>query len=263
MSSRRFVTLLSGLALGACSKSDAPAPTRTAAESVGIVQRELAIPTAPAPPLAPVQAPLDAAMSSGCLPSAAGTAAPPGSGSSMVRLLGTPPARLPTSPLSPAGESPHLFQLGAVAFFLDHDELALTVDQRSTLSAVRDRAVLDYATQQRQIDQGEQDLWSLTAADQPYASAVEAKLTMIARHSVQQRLNYIRAVGEALAEISPSQRQQLLGGAPGATGVGAAPMAAGAGSSGPPAAVSAGSASTTMPGMPGASGPPAGGMGDM
>jgi hypothetical protein len=53
-------------------------------------------------------------------------------------------------------------------------------------------AMLGYATAQREIDQAEQDLWTLTSAPRPGAGGVEAKLTEIARPTTQQRMNYIR-----------------------------------------------------------------------
>jgi len=92
-------------------------------------------------------------------------------------------------------------------------------------------AMLGYATAQREIDQAEQDLWTLTSAPRPGAGGVEAKLTEIARPTTQRRMNYIRAVGQAVAHLTHAQ--QMLALAPAATGARPAPMNTGSASSAP------------------------------
>ncbi len=209
-----------------------------------------AAPTAAPPPAEP--APMATAMTA---PSAPGSA-PAAADSSMARLLGVPPAPPSTSEPLPAGTTPHLYHLGAVAFFLDHEELLLTAAQRTKLAATRETAVLGHATTQRKIDQAEQDLWSLTSADRPDANRVEAKLTEIARLSTQQRMDYIRAIGQAVAQL-PEAQQKMLAMAPMGSAGAAAPSASGSMSGMPgmpmpmPAGTAAPSASGSMGGMPG------------
>ena len=59
--------------------------------------------------------------------------------------------------------------------------------------------------------QAEQELWQLTAADQPDAAKVEAKIREIEKLRGDERLNFIRAVGEAARLLTPEQTKQLLG----------------------------------------------------
>jgi len=80
----------------------------------------------------------------------------------------------------------HLYHIGSTGFFLDHsDHIALTVNQQSALNVVKEKALLDKASSERQIEGGEQELWVLTASDQPDASAIETLRG-------EQRLNFIR-----------------------------------------------------------------------
>lgn len=169
----------------------------------------------------PASAPGSAAAAPAATPAAA-----PAADSSMARLLGVPPAPASTSEPLPAGVAPHLYHQGAVAFFLDHEELLLTAAQRTKLEAIRATAMLGHATTQRKIDQGEQDLWSLTSADRPDANRIEAKLTELARLSTQQRMDYIRAIGQAVAQL-PEAQQKMLAMAPIMPAATAAPPASG------------------------------------
>jgi hypothetical protein len=144
--------------------------------------------------------------------------------------------------------APHLFHLGAVSFFLDQEELSPTPEQRSTLSAIRETAVLGYATTQRKIDQAEQDLWSLTSAEHPYASRVEAKLMEIARLSAQQRMDFILAIGKAVAQLTDAQHA-MLATAP-TTVATAAPPTMGRGPSASPMTMPADTAALPASGTP-------------
>jgi Spy/CpxP family protein refolding chaperone len=221
----------------ACSKSeDATIPAPPAREQAQVVQRALTLP--PDAASTPPQRPADPAAMA---PAAAALAMTPpnvpgalsvGASSSMVRLLGLPPALPPGSGSTPADAAHHLYHLGAVSFFFDHEELSLTPDQRARLSSIRETAVLGYATVQREIDQAEQDLWTLTSVPRPNAGGVEAKLTEIASLSTQQRMNYIRAVGQAVAQLTHAQQMVAL--APPGSGAVPVPMTAGSASSTPP-----------------------------
>ena len=217
----RLFALSTGLLIGGCRNPEECAPstsTSTAIEQARAVQSALALPpssvaVAPLRPIVPMAtvAPVQLA----------------GSDPSIVRLLGEPPTPPATSETLPPGMEPHLYHLGGVTFFLDRQELALTPEQRTKLSAIRETAVLVYATTQRQIDQSEQELWLLTAANRPDARRVEGKLNEIARLSTQQRMEYIRAIGQAVGVLSKAQ-QEMLAMAP-ATSPPAPPMATGSG----------------------------------
>jgi Spy/CpxP family protein refolding chaperone len=106
----------------------------------------------------------------------------------------------------------HLYHVGSTGFFLDHsDHVTLTTDQRLRLSRIKEKALLDKATAQRNIDEAEQQLFSLTAIDQPDQTKIETQIRSIENLRAQQRLAYIRAVGEAAQVLTDAQRQSLLG----------------------------------------------------
>jgi hypothetical protein len=149
----------------------------------------------------------------------------------MARMLGVAP-KLSSDSQVLVRPTPHLYQLGAVNFFFDHEELSLAPEQRAMLSSIRETTLLGFATAQRKIDQAEQDLWSLTSVGRPDATRVEAKLTEIASLSTQQRMDYIRAVGRAVAHLTDAQ--QMLALAPTGLGGASPPPATGSASSAPP-----------------------------
>ena len=135
-------------------------------------------------------------------------------GMEMSGMMGMAPApqamRMSSLPGFPGAT--HLYHVGATGFFLDHaGHLSLTTEQRASLGQVRERAMLEQATARRSIEQAEQELWSLTAADQPDAQAIEAKVAEIERLRGQQRLQLIRAVGEAGQVLTDEQRRVLTG----------------------------------------------------
>ncbi len=117
------------------------------------------------------------------------------------------PSALPGQP----GAS-HLYHVGATGFFLDHaQQLALTPEQQMKLNRLKEKALLDRATQQRGIDQAEQELYLLTGADQPDLGQIRAKIAEIEKLRAEQRLNFIRAVGEATNVLTHDQHRVLLG----------------------------------------------------
>ena len=75
------------------------------------------------------------------------------------------------------------------------------------------------------MEQAEQELWTLTAADQPDATAIQAKIAAIGKLRGDERLAFIRAVGDASKLLTDEQRKILTGFAPPASA--AAPMPAG------------------------------------
>ena len=118
----------------------------------------------------------------------------------------------------------HLYHIGATGFFLDHPQhIALTMEQQAALTTAKEQADLARSTAERATEQAEQDLWSLTASDQPDAAKIEAKLAEISKLTGDKRIAFIRAVGEASKLLTDDQRKVLTGFAPPAP---AAPMAA-------------------------------------
>ena len=110
-----------------------------------------------------------------------------------------------------AGAS-HLYHMGSNGFFLNHSRhITLTPDQKLTLNYVKGKAMLDHTSGQRRIDQGEQELYTLTGADQPDSSRIQAKIVEIEKVRADQRMNFIRAVADASNVLTPGQRKVLLG----------------------------------------------------
>ena len=108
----------------------------------------------------------------------------------------------------------HVYHLGSTGFFLDQPQLTLTTQQRTALNRIKERALLDRGNAERRIEQAEQELWALTGADQPDAAKVQAKLQEIEQLRTNQRIGFIRAVGEATKQLTPEQQNALLGAAP-------------------------------------------------
>lgn len=106
----------------------------------------------------------------------------------------------------------HLYHIGATGFFLDHPQhITLTTEQRTRLTQIQQKALLEKATAQRKIEEAEQQLFTLTGADQPDQARIDAKVQEIANLNTQQRLAYIRTVGEAARVLTAEQQRQLLG----------------------------------------------------
>lgn len=118
-----------------------------------------------------------------------------------------PPSAMPGQP----GAS-HLYHIGSTGFFLDHAKhIALTPEQTKTLNRLKEKALLDRTTAQRRIDQVEQDLYILTGADEPDAVKIQAKVAEIEKLRADQRMTFIRAVGEATKVLTHDQHRALLG----------------------------------------------------
>jgi Spy/CpxP family protein refolding chaperone len=106
----------------------------------------------------------------------------------------------------------HIYHIGATGFFLDHPEhVTLTTKQQTALNGLKEKALLEKSTFQRKIDEAEQELWTLTASDQPDAAKIEVKVKEIEKLRGDQRLAFIRAVGEAAKVLTDEQRKALLG----------------------------------------------------
>lgn len=127
----------------------------------------------------------------------------------------TPSGALTTSarPLSALPGIPgvsHLYHIGSMGFFLDQPQLGVSPDQQSTLSRIMERALLERDNANRRIEEAEQELWALTGAGTD-AARVEAKIAEIERARTNQRIEFIRSVGEAIDVLTPEQRNALLG----------------------------------------------------
>jgi hypothetical protein len=106
----------------------------------------------------------------------------------------------------------HIYHIGATGFFLDHpDHIKLTTKQQTALNGLKEKSLLEKSSSQRKIDEAEQELWTLTASDKPDAAKIEAKVREIEKQRGDQRLAFIRAVGEAAKVLTDEQRQALLG----------------------------------------------------
>jgi Spy/CpxP family protein refolding chaperone len=126
----------------------------------------------------------------------------PGTGTRMAM-----PSALPGFP----GAS-HLYHVGSTGFFLDYaDKLGLSVEQKSALNAIKQRAVSAQSTAQRKVAEAEEALWTLTAAEQPDAAAIESKVREIEKLKSDQRLTFIRAVGDAGKLLTADQQRMVRG----------------------------------------------------
>jgi hypothetical protein len=131
--------------------------------------------------------------------------------------------------------SSHLYHIGATGFFLDHPQcITLSTEQQMMLNQIKEQAALDKARAERSVQEAEQDLWTLTAADQPDNAQIEAKVAEIEKFKGDVRLRFISAVGDAANVLNDGQRMSLTGFAPpvsaapaGAPAAAAAPMAGG------------------------------------
>ena len=127
----------------------------------------------------------------------------------------TPSGALTTSarPLSALPGMPgvsHLYHIGSTGFFLDQPQLGVSSDQQSAFSRIMERALLERDNANRRIEEAEQELWALTGAGTD-AARVDAKIAEIERARTNQRIEFIRAVGEAIEVLTPEQRNALLG----------------------------------------------------
>ena len=127
-------------------------------------------------------------------------------------------------PGSPGASS--LYHIGSTGFFLDHPQhIALTTEQQGALNQAKEKALLAKGTADRAVAQAEQELWTLTAADQPDAAQIKAKIARIGKLTGDERLAFIQAVGEASKLLTSDQRKSLTGFAPPAPAMAAPPVA--------------------------------------
>ena len=106
----------------------------------------------------------------------------------------------------------HLYHIGATDFFLDHPEhITLSTEQKTKLGQMKQKATTDKASAQRKIEESEQQLWELTGSDQPDAAKLEAKVREVEKLRGDQRLAFIRSVGESAQVLTDDQRKILIG----------------------------------------------------
>ena len=115
---------------------------------------------------------------------------------------------MPTLPeLAGFPGAPDLYHVGSVDFFLDlADALALTAEQKTELEKRRADARTATAATAAQIIAAEKRLWALTGSDRPVADRIVATVTEIERLKTTQRLEFMRAVGGAIAVLGDAQR---------------------------------------------------------
>lgn len=122
---------------------------------------------------------------------------------------------MPQSALPGFPGASHLYHIGATGFFLDHPQhIRLTTEQQAGLNKAKEQALLAKSTADRAVQQAEQELWTLTGADQPDAAKIEEKIREIEKLRGDERLSFIRAVGEASKLLTDEQRKALTGFAP-------------------------------------------------
>ena len=80
-----------------------------------------------------------------------------------------------------------------------------------TLNRIKEKATLDRASSQRRIEQAEQELYAQTGADQPDASTIQTTVTQIEKLRADERMAFIRAVGEATNVLTHEQHLALTG----------------------------------------------------
>lgn len=119
---------------------------------------------------------------------------------------------MPRSALPGFPGASHLYHIGETDFFLDHHEhITLSLQQELALNQIKEQALLTQAAFDRQIEQGEQELWVLTSSGEPETRQIETKVRQIENLRGDQRLAFIRAVGEAAKVLTEHQRQVLIG----------------------------------------------------
>ena len=136
----------------------------------------------------------------------------------MMGSMKMSPAMATPSALPGFPGASHLYHIGETGFFLDHDEhIELSTEQRTALSQIKEKGLLAMNSADRQIEEAEQGLWELTASEEPEAAKIEKQVRLIEKLRGDQRLQFIRAVGEAGQVLTPEQRKALLGQEPSQT----------------------------------------------
>ena len=118
----------------------------------------------------------------------------------------------PSSAMPGQPGASHILHIGSTGFFLNHAQhITLTADQKSKLNRLKEKAMLDQASEQRKIDQAEQEVYALTGADQVDNSKIQAKIAETEKLRSGQRMSFIQAVSEASNVLTHEQHQALMG----------------------------------------------------
>ena len=144
--------------------------------------------------------------------------APPSNADMMGRMRGSMPERSGMKKMASAANLPgfpgasRLYHIGATGFFLDHPmHIALTTAQKSALNGIKQKTLLERTRFDRLIDGAEQSLWTMTAADMPDATRIDAQVRAIEKLRGDQRMAFIRGVGAAGKMLTTDQQGALLG----------------------------------------------------
>lgn len=142
----------------------------------------------------------------------------PPSSDMMGRMRGSMKGRPGMSNMAAASQLPgfpgasHLYHVGSTGFFLDHPQhITLSTQQQTALNQIREKSLLNAANSTRRIEDAEQEVWLLTAGDVPDGAQIEAKVRAIESLRGDQRMAFIRAVGDAGKVLSADQQTALLG----------------------------------------------------
>lgn len=106
----------------------------------------------------------------------------------------------------------HIYHIGSTDFFLDHEgHVELTSAQKESLRKLREASELKGADIDRKIDQAEQELWVLTSSDHPDIGKITSKVKAIGQLNTDNRIAFIRSVGEAAKVLTDKQIKMLVG----------------------------------------------------
>ncbi len=134
----------------------------------------------------------------------------------MMSMMGMQPGGMQTMSMTTAlpgfpGAS-HLYHVGSTGFFLDHAEhITLESEQQKSLNEIKQRSLLQQDEADRNIEAAEQELWKLTSSDAPEIDEIEKAIRKIESLRGDQRIAFIRSVGEAAKVLTTQQRSTLVG----------------------------------------------------
>ena len=106
----------------------------------------------------------------------------------------------------------HIYHIGSSEFFLDHEtHISLSLEQKTKLNKAKQKSKLHSLKLDREIEQAEQELWELTSAGTPDIKKIDSKIRSIEKLKGDQRLAFIRAVGESAKLLTDKQVKVLIG----------------------------------------------------
>ena len=127
----------------------------------------------------------------------------------MGRMKSSPTKKAP-EPLPAFPGAPGNYHIGATGFYLDQtDQITLTPEQQRASKQIKDKAMSEQAAFEEQIKTAEEELGKLTGSDQPDVAKIDAKVCEIERLRADQRMAFIRSVGQAAAVLTDEQRKTL------------------------------------------------------